>query len=159
MQGSARGTLCQGTGFVRDGAVRAYSCGFSGGAAGCRMAYSQRLRVRCIALLCSRSSLSSRYCWCSRVRYKSRVRMESPYPAIVVRERVSNRVRIDWSVLESRKYLPGFSAAICSIRWCAFERPSMASTHDPFSSAAPEKMSKVSSLTSLPHEDEFMAFG
>jgi hypothetical protein len=85
--------------------------------------------------------------------------MESPYRAIFVRERVSTRVRIDWSVLESRKYLPGFSAASCPIRWCALERPSMASTHRPYSSADPEKISKVSSFNSSPHAKEFMAFG
>jgi hypothetical protein len=36
----------------------------------------------------------------------------------------------------------------------------MASTHNPFSSGAPEKISKVSSLfTSSPHVGEFTAFG
>lgn len=77
--------------------------------------------------------------------------MESAYHANIVRERESSRVRIDWSVLENRKYLPGFSAAICPIRWCALERPSMASIHKPFSSGAPEKISKVSLFTSSPH--------
>jgi hypothetical protein len=85
--------------------------------------------------------------------------MESPYRANIVRERESIRVRIDWSVLENRKYLPGFSAAICPIRWCALEKPSMASSHKPLSSGAPEKISKLSSFTSSPHVEEFMAFG
>ena len=53
-------TLRHGTGFAGDGAVRAYSCGFSFGAAGCRMASSQRRRVRLIALSCSHLSLSAR---------------------------------------------------------------------------------------------------
>jgi hypothetical protein len=61
------------------------------------MAWSQRLRVRLIALSCSHLSLSARYCLRSRVRYKSGVRMKLRYRAIIARERVPARVRIDWS--------------------------------------------------------------
>lgn len=83
--------------------------------------------------------------------------MGSPYRAIIAREHVSTRVRINSSVLENRKYLPGFSAAICLIRLRALERPSIASTHEPCSSGAPEKISFLCSPHHLSVE-KCMAF-
>jgi hypothetical protein len=50
---------------------------------------------------------------------------------------------IDWPEVESKKYLPGFFAAISSIRSRARDSFSTVSTHTGFSSAAPEKISKL----------------
>ncbi len=122
------------------------------------MAWAQRSRVRLMALSCAHLSLSAIKYLRSRVRCKSRVRMESSYRANIGWESESSCVRIDWSVLENRKYFPGRSAAICPIRRCALGRPSTASTHKPNSSGAPEKISNVSSSTSPPHRKESRAF-
>jgi hypothetical protein len=56
---------------VGSGSVTVYLCGFSFGAAECRAACCQRLRVRLIALSCSHLRLNAMYILRSRVKYEN----------------------------------------------------------------------------------------